>query len=67
MDGRVVVRKGRMTAVTMKVRKKETCEMEAIDRQSMTTSDQKELKKASDHKLLVLYSVVFITGFFTPS
>ncbi|XP_051223916.1 uncharacterized protein [Lolium perenne] len=67
MDGRVVVRKGRMTAVTMKVRKKETREMEAIDRQSMTTSDQKELKKASDDKLLVLYSVVFITGFFTPS
>jgi hypothetical protein len=29
MDGRVVVRKGRMTTVTMKVRK-ETCEMEAI-------------------------------------
>lgn len=67
MDGRVVVRKGRMTAVTMKVRKKETREMEAIDQQSMTTSDQKELKKASDDKLLVLYSVVFITGFFTPS
>ncbi|KAM0877088.1 hypothetical protein ACQ4PT_035737 [Festuca glaucescens] len=41
MDGRVVDRKGRVTAVTMKVRKKETGEMVAIGRQWMTTSRPK--------------------------
>ncbi|XP_047061534.1 uncharacterized protein LOC124668435 [Lolium rigidum] len=41
MDGRVVDRKGRMTAVTIEVRKKETGELVAIGRQWMTTSRPK--------------------------
>ncbi|KAM0913629.1 hypothetical protein ACQ4PT_012053 [Festuca glaucescens] len=41
MDGRVVDRKGRMTAVTTEVRKKDTGELVAIGRQWMTTSRPK--------------------------
>lgn len=41
MDGRVVDHKGRMTAVTTEVRKKETGELVAIGRQWMTTSRPK--------------------------
>ncbi|XP_044354514.1 uncharacterized protein [Triticum aestivum] len=41
MDGRVVDRKGRMTAVTTEVRKKESGELVAIGRQWMTTSRPK--------------------------
>ncbi|KAI5006126.1 hypothetical protein ZWY2020_033369 [Hordeum vulgare] len=41
MDGRVVDQKGRMTAVTTEVRKKESAELVAIGRQWMTTSRPK--------------------------
>ncbi|CAD6233632.1 unnamed protein product [Miscanthus lutarioriparius] len=41
MDGRVVEQKGRMTAVTVEIRKKESGELVAIGRQWMTTSRPK--------------------------
>jgi acyl-coenzyme A thioesterase 13 len=41
MDGRVVEQKGRMTAVAVEIRKKESGELVAIRRQWMTTSRPK--------------------------
>ncbi|WVZ72931.1 hypothetical protein U9M48_021313 [Paspalum notatum var. saurae] len=41
MDGRVVEQKGRMTAVTVEIRKKESGELVAIGRQWMTASRPK--------------------------
>jgi acyl-coenzyme A thioesterase PaaI-like protein len=41
MDGRVVEQKGRMTAVAVEIRKKESGELVAIGRQWMTTSRPK--------------------------
>ena len=38
MDGKVVEHKGRMTAVTVEIRKKESGELVAIGRQWMTAS-----------------------------
>jgi acyl-coenzyme A thioesterase PaaI-like protein len=41
MDGRVVEQKGRMTAVAVEIRKKESGELVAIGRQWMTASRPK--------------------------